>query len=91
MLKITPGTESGRNTLRLEGRLIGPWVAELHSYFKSSSGAAILKLDLNGMDFVDSEGVALLVDLQQRGVELALPNAYVRGLLEAVRHRKPQG
>jgi ABC-type transporter Mla MlaB component len=93
MLKITPGTESGRNTLLLEGRLVGPWVAELHDYFDSSNAAgAVRKLKLQGMEFVDAAGAALLIDLQERGVELGSPNAYVAGLLEAeLRRRRPPG
>jgi anti-anti-sigma regulatory factor len=58
-------------TLRLEGRVIGPWVEELRSECERllESGAAVL-LNLEGVTFVDRSGVALLQRLRQRGVDL---------------------
>jgi hypothetical protein len=62
MLRITRLEEpGGGTTLRLEGRLVGPWVGALRG---TSEGVlargAPLTLDLSHVSFVDPDGVALL-------------------------------
>ncbi len=58
-------------TLRLEGRVIGAWVAELQNSCEEvlTEGRA-LKLHLGDVEFMDAQGVALLSSLQSRGVSL---------------------
>lgn len=59
------------STLRLEGRVIGPWVDEL-----SRLCASLLKervsvtLDLSGVSFVDGHGLALFRELRTHRVVL---------------------
>jgi anti-anti-sigma regulatory factor len=72
MLKIS-NIESGEHavTLRLEGSVIGPWVAEL----RQSCEAVLLtgrglRLHLADVEFMDARGVALLTSLRSRGVSL---------------------
>lgn len=50
---------NGRAVLRLEGRVIGPWVDELRRACEPLGGRA-LTLDLAGVSFVDRRGVELL-------------------------------
>ncbi len=72
MLKIeaTEGP-NGRSRLRLEGRLIGPWVAELRSACEPVvASRRPLVLDLSEVVFVDAAGLDLLCALGQRGVAL---------------------
>jgi ABC-type transporter Mla MlaB component len=70
-------------TLRLEGKLVGPWVAELArsceelSYFPDR-----LLLDLSAVTFVDRPGLALLRDLLGRGGTLSACSALVAELLQ---------
>ena len=57
--------------LRLEGRDVGPWVAELQKSCETvlSEGRS-LKLHLGDVEFMDAQGVALLSTLRSRGVTL---------------------
>lgn len=56
-------------TLRLEGRVIGPWVDEVRWACERAlvTGEA-LTLDLDEIAFVDRDGLELLKDLTDRGV-----------------------
>jgi ABC-type transporter Mla MlaB component len=72
MLKVTP---DGRNELsdhfRLEGRLVGPYVAELSRALQPSLlGSRRVVLDLHGVTFVDTEGAILLKELVSRNIEM---------------------
>jgi ABC-type transporter Mla MlaB component len=83
MLKITTITnhEVGR-TLRLEGKLVGPWVEELALVCDESAHQHDrLRLDLSAVSFVDAAGVALLRELLRRGVALAECSGLVAELL----------
>jgi len=83
MLRITHthGNES-IPTLRLEGKLLGPWVAELaRSCDELPCSPDRLRLDLSAVTFVDGPGVALLRDLLGRGVTLAACSGLVAELL----------
>jgi ABC-type transporter Mla MlaB component len=54
-------------TLRLEGRVIGPWVEEVRRVSeKALSSGATLSFDLSEVTFVDREGIVLLRDLRDR-------------------------
>jgi ABC-type transporter Mla MlaB component len=83
MLRITHAL--GHNvvaTLRLEGKLMGPWVAELaRSCNELRCSPDRLCLDLTAVTFVDTSGVALLRDLIGRGATLAACSGLVAELL----------
>lgn len=67
-----------RVTLRLEGRLVGPWVAELRrscEHVLRRNGR--LTLDLGNLSFVDGDGVALVRSLAARDVTLLNCSAFV--------------
>jgi ABC-type transporter Mla MlaB component len=73
MLRIT-ATESGAKqiTLRLEGRVAGPWVTELWKSCEKIFGERqSLVLNLAEVSFLDPAGVTLLTIVRSRGVELA--------------------
>jgi anti-anti-sigma regulatory factor len=72
MLKISQiGPVNHTVTLRLEGRVVGPWVAELQNSCEEvlTEGRA-LKLHLAAVEFMDGKGVTLLSSLRSRGVSL---------------------
>jgi ABC-type transporter Mla MlaB component len=59
------------STIRLEGKLLTPWVTELaRSCNEILRTPGSLQLDLSAVAFVDGAGVALLRDLLGRGVML---------------------
>jgi ABC-type transporter Mla MlaB component len=72
MLKISQAEPVNAGViLRLEGRVVGPWVTELqNSCDEVLTGGRLLKLDLADVEFMDAEGVALLSSLRSRGVAL---------------------
>lgn len=71
MLKISEPTTNHAVTLKLEGRLVGPWVEELRATCEAHLQAAHrLKLDFAGVSYADRAGVALLVNLSKRRVEI---------------------
>jgi ABC-type transporter Mla MlaB component len=72
MLKISEGKSKARVlTLRLEGRIVGPWVEELRHISEAHvSDGSLVALDLADVTFADDSGVALLMGLQKRAVKL---------------------
>jgi ABC-type transporter Mla MlaB component len=84
MLRITrlDGDGSGE-TLKLEGKLQGPWVDLAHeAYALTSASAAPTCLDLSGLTFADGEGAALLRELIRSGAEVAGCSSYIAELLQ---------
>ncbi len=85
MLKIVPakGT-TGISIVRLEGRVIVPWVEELRQSCEPVlAGGAPLALDLSDVSFVDRDGVELLRSLKKRQVALLNCSGFVAELLKA--------
>jgi len=73
MLRITV-VESSANavTLRVEGRIAGPWLEELRKTCDARrvNNSVHLQLELEDAGFVDAAGVAYLKELQAQGVGL---------------------
>jgi hypothetical protein len=73
MLRITV-VESSKIavTLRVEGRITGPWVEELRTACNMHTfpDEVQLSLELADISFADAEGIALLRELRNRGVDL---------------------
>jgi ABC-type transporter Mla MlaB component len=84
MLRILESESSSSTvTLRLEGRVVGPWVAEVRRYCERFLGEGrSLALDVAEVAFVDREGIALLLELQRRQVSLVRCSSF---LLEQLR------
>lgn len=59
-------------TLRVEGRIAGPWVEELRTTCNvhSSPDPVQLHLDLEDVSFADAAGVAYLKELRDQGAGL---------------------
>ena len=88
MLKITEqrDTASDSMLLMLEGRLVGPWVEELNSYWRQFSGhqQSGTMIDLTGVTFIDANGKALLTRLWQQGAELRAAGCLTRCIIEEI-------
>ena len=72
MLKISQAGKANNSvTLKLEGRVVGPWVGELRQVCETllTEGRAV-KLDLTDVSFADADGVAVLTGFKTRGVTL---------------------
>jgi hypothetical protein len=87
VLKITrlkPGSSS--HSWKLEGRLVGPWVAELRQLAETElAGSGGLSLDVSDLSFADRGGEALLRELVSRRVRLERPSGFLRELLDGER------
>jgi hypothetical protein len=72
--------------LKLEGKIVGPWVDELS---RACDGpripACCLRLDLADVTFVDRVGVKLLDDLVGRGATIVGCSAFIADLLRGNR------
>jgi hypothetical protein len=89
MLKISEqrGTGSDPFLLRLEGRLMGPWVEELQSSWSRMDKAQQRRtvIDLTGVTFVDPEGKSLLSRMWQQGAEFRAAGCLTRCIVEEIR------
>ena len=88
MLRITRLSGDHPTTLRLEGKLLAPWLRELRDACElaiqhgSTNGTApAVTLDLSGVLFVDAPGVGLLRELIAQGVRVTDPSSFVSELL----------
>jgi len=85
MLRITV-VESSANavTLRVEGRIAGPWLEELRRTCDThrENDSAKLQLDLEDAGFVDAAGVAYLKELQAQGAGLIRVSPFLMELFK---------
>jgi anti-anti-sigma regulatory factor len=80
MLRIT---RVAGPVLKLEGRLLGPWVDELRRACADlENPPGRLCLDLAAVTFVDAAGARLLRELRQQHVTLTGCSGFVTVLLE---------
>lgn len=71
-------------TLRLEGRVIGPWVAELQKSCEELLGEGrLVKLHLAEVEYLDSDGALLISSLQSRGVSVVECSPFIAKQLTA--------
>jgi len=71
-------------SLRLEGRVEGPWVEVLRTAWveaKERAGGQRIVVDLSAVSFADSEGRALLLKMREQGAGLARPSGFIRQIL----------
>lgn len=84
MLRIS-AVENGNQTvtLKLEGSVAGPWVAEVKKVCDTLLiNGHSLKLDLCDVEFVDRAGVALFADLRLVGASLDSCSPFVTAQLK---------
>ena len=73
MLRISIKYQATSTTLRLEGKLVGPWIPELEHCWRGvtdTARPAPLIVDLNGVSWVDPAGRALLQEMHRSGATL---------------------
>jgi outer membrane protein TolC len=69
----------------LEGKLAGPWVAELqNSWDMERATAKQIFLDLNEVTFVDGDGKALLTKLHGEGAKLISKGCLIRSIVARI-------
>lgn len=87
MLKITANDAADGLTLKLEGRLAGVWVAELEECWRKSSSSLSgrpLRVDLSGVDYVDTAGRYLLVLMHRAGATFVVAGCMMAALVQDI-------
>ena len=94
MLRITPKRDDATTTVRLEGRLAGPWVIELSRWWQTeceTRRSESVCVDLSDVAFIDPEGRRLLERMSRRGVELRARGCMTRALCDEIVEAARQG
>jgi ABC-type transporter Mla MlaB component len=74
--------------MKLEGRLASAWVDELaRALGNAMTEHTDVTLDLDGLSFVDTRGVALLRESVDRGARLVGGSEFIGALINEVRLR----
>jgi ABC-type transporter Mla MlaB component len=83
MLRITRiDGEDSMQTLKLEGKLLEPWIAELLSVSTPTNDlAGQNRLDLSGLTYVDQAGTKVLKELILRGYTVSGCSGFIAELL----------
>lgn len=85
MLRITVVESNMRAvTLRVEGRVAGPWVEELRTTCNvhTAPDPIQLHLGLEDVSFADAAGIACLKELRDQGVGLDHVSPFLRELFQ---------
>ena len=84
MLRISRVVNNGMMVLRLEGRLLEPWVEALLAECAAADGADRRRvLDLSSITFLDAAGVRSVRNLSKRGWGLVGCSDFISELLGA--------
>ena len=89
MLRITIMEEHDVAMIRLEGKLVGPWVEELERCWNTAMAGwrnTQLLVDLNMVTFVDASGRALLTKMHNAGARLMGRGILTTYILEQIGH-----
>ncbi len=89
MLRIARVDDGGCDsirTLKLEGKLLGPWVGELSRACEElQTPTSGLRLNLSAVTFIDLVGIELLDDLVRQGATIVGCSGFVEELLSGGR------
>ncbi len=94
MLKITIMETATDRRWIVQGRLVGPWVSELRTTWKSahrSQDKRACIIDLNDVTFIDKSGERLLRAMSKKGAQLLAKGLYVQHVLEQLKTRGKRG
>jgi len=82
MLRITrSGQSCAAPSIKLEGKLLAPWVDEVRHLFATTDRAPAPRLNLAELTFVDAAGARLLNELIRGGIQIESCAPYVAELL----------
>ena len=89
MLKITMTETPAERRWVVQGRLVGPWVSELRTTWKSTHANHDKRtciIDLNDVTFIDKGGERLLRALAKKGAQFIATGVYIQHVLEEVKN-----
>ena len=86
MLKVTTTDQNQTVTLKLEGKLVGPWVQEVTRVWDDTArtprGGYVI--DLRSVTFIDSPGKALLATMSRHGAQLIAADCLTRNIVDEI-------
>jgi anti-anti-sigma regulatory factor len=90
MFRISIVDTPAQRRLVVEGRLSGPWVAELRTTCKNArrdlEGRRLL-IDLSGLTVISREGEEAIVDVMKEGVRFSCAGVLTRHVLKRLARR----
>ena len=91
MLRITVLDELQKVTLKLEGCLVGFWVKETETAWRSAQSGSrrVLIVDLKAVDRVDQAGIYLLALLYQQGARFVASGTAMTELVRSIAQEWP--
>jgi ABC-type transporter Mla MlaB component len=84
MLRVTVHEASESQTLKLEGKLAGPWVEEARSSLQrilASEPRPSVRLDLTGLTMIDQTGKAFLAEAHAQGAQFVAAGCLMRAII----------
>ncbi len=93
MLRITVEEGDDRISLRLEGRMCGPWIGELRTSWSKARASRFgrkLVVDLRGVTFIDREGREVLLSIHREGAELLCQGCLNELIVEEIKSQYAQ-
>ena len=91
VLRISVESADSWVAMRLEGKVIGPWVEECHRAWESiraNLGLKQLRLDLRGVTFVDGRGTEVLREIQRAsGAEVLADSPLTKYFAEQIKKK----
>ena len=87
MLRVTTSAEEGQGqvTLKLEGKLAGPWVEEFARCWSSTVEKwKQVVVELAGVTFIDSKGKCLLAKIHGQGAKLVGTGLMTKSIIEEI-------
>jgi hypothetical protein len=93
MFKISTIDTRSQRTLVVEGTLIGSWVAELRTTWRTASqalGGRKLVIDLSNLTVISIEGEAAILDLMREGAKFSRGGILTRHVLKQLTRKKQQ-
>ena len=86
MLRVTTMHEGQTVTLKLEGKLIGPWVEEVTRVWTNTTQTPRYSyiVDLCSVTFIDKPGRELLADMSRRGARFVASDCLTRTIIEEI-------
>ena len=91
MLRITVTDAPREQRWILQGRLSGPWVAQLKSNWEKSHGQCgdrSCVVDVSNVTFVDLEGERVLAAMIKDGAHFIATGVYTKHILETLQKRR---
>lgn len=83
MLRITTIVQSTHTVFELEGKLSGPWVAQLETCWRDHADQPI-RVMLCGAEFIDDAGKTLLAKMYREGAELVAEGCLNKAVVEEI-------